>query len=77
MGEERCKSVKEEVDKLLKENFIREVRLSTWLTNIVIVKKANDKWRMCTDYTNMNRAYPKDAYPLPSINRLVDGTSEF
>ena len=62
MGEERCKSVKEEVDKLLKENFIREV---------------NDKWRMCTDYTNMNRAYPKDAYPLPSINRLVDGTSEF
>jgi len=43
MGEERCKAVREEVDKLLKANFIREVRYSTWLTNFVMVKKANDK----------------------------------
>jgi len=44
MGEERCKAVKEEVDKLLRANFIREVRFFTWLTNIVMVKKANGKW---------------------------------
>ena len=71
MGEEQLKAVKEEVDQLLHANFIKEVRLSTWLANVVMVKKANDKWRMCTDYTDLNRACPKDAYHLPSINRLV------
>nr|KYP52283.1 Transposon Ty3-I Gag-Pol polyprotein [Cajanus cajan] len=40
-----------------------------------IVKKPNGKWRMCTDYTNLNKACPKDAYPLPNIDRLVDGAS--
>ena len=42
-----------------------------------MVKKVNDKWRMCPDYTNLNRACPKDTYPLPSIDRLVDGASGF
>ena len=77
MGEERRRLVREEVDKLLKANFIREVRYSTWLSNVVMVKKANDKWRMCTDYTNLSKACPKDAYPLPSIDRLVDDASWF
>jgi len=45
------------------------------VTNIVKVKKTNDKWRRCTDYTDLNRACPKDAYPLPNIDRLVDGVS--
>ena len=44
MGEERHKVVKEEVDKLLHANIIREVRYSTWLASIITVKKANDKW---------------------------------
>ena len=76
MGEEQSKA-KEEVDKLLNVNFIREVKFSTWLTNVIMVKKANRKWRMCTDYTNLNRACPKDAYPLPSIDKLVDGAFGF
>ncbi|RDX82709.1 hypothetical protein CR513_36465, partial [Mucuna pruriens] len=42
-----------------------------------MVKKANGKWRMCTDYTDLNKACPKDPYPLPSIDRLVDGASGF
>ena len=42
-----------------------------------MVKKANGKWWMCTDYTDLNRACPKDAYPLPSIDKLVDGASRF
>jgi len=42
-----------------------------------MIKKANDKWQMCIDYINLNRAYPKDAYPLPNIDRLVDGASGF
>ena len=77
MGEEWRKAVKEEVDKLLHANFIREVRFSTWLANVVMVKKANNNLRICTDYTNLNRACSKDAYPLPSIDRLVDGASGF
>ena len=77
MGKEQQKAVREKVDKLLKANFIREVRYSTWLANVVMVKKANGKWRMCIDYTDLNKACPKDAYPLPSIDRLVDRAFEF
>ena len=65
MGEKWCSVVQEEVDKLLHANFIKEVKFSTWLTNIVMVKKAYCKWRMCTDYTDLNMAYPKDMYLLP------------
>jgi len=54
-----------------------EVRYSTWLANVVMVKKANDKWRMCIDYDDLNRACPKYAYPLPSIDRLINGAFRF
>lgn len=40
-----------------------------------MVKKSNGKWRMCTDYTNLNRVCPNDAYPLPTIGKLVDGAT--
>nr|KYP74504.1 Transposon Ty3-I Gag-Pol polyprotein [Cajanus cajan] len=55
--------------------FIREVQYTTWLANVVMVKKPNGKCRMCTDYTDLNKACPKDAYPLPNIDRLVDGAA--
>nr|KYP54269.1 Transposon Ty3-I Gag-Pol polyprotein [Cajanus cajan] len=42
---------------------------------MVLVKKNSGKWRMCVDYTDLNKACPKDSYPLPSIDRLVDGAS--
>ncbi|RDX71669.1 hypothetical protein CR513_48943, partial [Mucuna pruriens] len=42
-----------------------------------MVKKPSGKWRMCTDYTNMNKAFPKDPYPLPNIDRLVDSIAGF
>ncbi|RDX79202.1 hypothetical protein CR513_40405, partial [Mucuna pruriens] len=57
--------------------FVREVQYPTWLANVVMVRKPNGKWRMCTDYTNLNKASPKDPYPLPSIDRLVDGVAGF
>ncbi|RDX69532.1 hypothetical protein CR513_51345, partial [Mucuna pruriens] len=47
----------------------------SWLSNVVMVKKLSGKWRMCTDYTDLNRACLKDLYPLPSIDALVDGAS--
>ena len=46
-----------------------------WLANVVIVKKANGKWKMCVDFTNLNKACPKDSYPLPRIDTLVDSTA--
>ena len=55
--------------------FIREVYYPDWLANVVMVKKANGKWRMCVDFTDLNKAYPKDSYPLPRIDQLVDSTA--
>ena len=55
--------------------FIREVYYLDWLANGVLVKKANGKWRMCVDFTDLNKAYPKDSFPLPRINQLVDSTA--
>jgi len=75
LGEEKRKAAREESSKLLQAGFIREARYTTWLANVVIVKKPNGKWRMCTDYTDLNKACPKDAYPLPNIDRLVDGAA--
>ncbi|RDX79980.1 hypothetical protein CR513_39524, partial [Mucuna pruriens] len=72
-GEERRKATKEETNKLLTTGFIREVQYPTWLANVVMVKKSNGWWRMCTDYTNLNKACLKDLYSLPSIDRLVGG----
>ena len=42
----------------------------------MIVKKANGKWRMCVDFTDLNKACPKDSYPLPRIDQLVDSTAD-
>lgn len=48
---------------------------TTWLVNVVMVRKTNDKWQMCTDYTDLNKACPKDSHPLPIIDSLVNGAS--
>ena len=71
----RDNAIKEEVQKLMAAKFIREVYHPDWLANVVMVKKANGKWRMCVDFTNLNKACPKDSYPLPRINQLVDSTA--
>ena len=71
---ERQKAINEEVNKLLQAKAIREVEYSDWLANVVLVKKANDKWRLCIDFTDVNRACPKDSFPLPRINLILDVT---
>lgn len=71
--EEERKVVEEEVNKLREAGFVREVTYTMWLANMVMVKKANDKWCMCTDYRDLNNA--KYSHPLPSIYALVDGAS--
>ena len=74
-AQERDKANAEEVRKLLEANFIREVYYSDWLAIVIMVKKANGKWRICVDFTNLNKACPKDSYPLPRIDTLVDLTA--
>ena len=75
--QDRAQAIQEEVTKFLEAGFIREVEYPKWLTNVVLVKKSNGKWRVCVDYTDLNKACPKDCYPLPSIDLLVDATSGF
>jgi hypothetical protein len=72
---ERHDFIRKEVRKMLDTGFIEEVHHPVWLANPVIVPKANGKLRMCIDYTSLNKACPKDPYPLPRIDQIVDSTS--
>ena len=74
-AQERDKAIAEEVRQLLEDGFIQEVYYPDWLANVVMVKKANGKWRMCVDFMDLNRACPKDSYPLLRIDTLVDSTA--
>jgi hypothetical protein len=67
--------IRKEVRKLLDVGFIEEVHHPVWLANPVIVPKANGKLQMCVDYTSLNKACPKDPYPLPRIDQIMDSTS--
>ena len=56
--------------------FIQEVYYPNWLANVVLVKKVNGKWRMCMDFTDLNKACPNDSFPLPRIDQLMDSTAK-
>jgi hypothetical protein len=74
-NDDKCKAIGEEILKLLSAGFIREVYHPEWLANPVLVKNKNKKWRMCVDYTSLNKACPKDLFPLPRIDQVVDSTA--
>ena len=61
-----------EVDNLLQSGFIITVKYPEWLANVVVVPKKGNKWRVCVDYTDLNDACPKDSFPLPRIDQIVD-----
>ena len=65
----------DKVDKLLAYDFIKESFYPSWLTNPVLVKKPNGKWMTCVDFTDLNKAFPKDNFLLPRIDQLVNATS--
>ena len=67
-------AVKDEVMKLKKIGAIKEVFYPEWLANTVVVKKKTGKWRICVDFTNLNKACPKDPFPMPRIDQLVNAT---
>ena len=64
-----------EVQKLLEAEFIRERQYSKWVSNVVLVKKPNGTYRMCVSFTNLNKAYPNDSYPLLKRDKLVNSTA--
>jgi hypothetical protein len=68
--------VKEEVDWLLQAGFIQPCRYAEWVSNIIPVEKKNTgKIQICVDFRNLNRATPKDEFPMPVADLLVDSTS--
>jgi hypothetical protein len=67
--------IREEIKKLLDASFIWEVHHPRWLANPVVIPKANMKLWMCIDYISLNKACPKDPFPLPRIDQIVDSTS--
>jgi hypothetical protein len=75
MSDEKVKGARNEVKRLLSVGVIREVTYLEWLANVVMVKKANGKWRMCIDFTDFNKACPRDEFPLPRIDSLVDAAA--
>ncbi|GMH25727.1 hypothetical protein Nepgr_027570 [Nepenthes gracilis] len=70
-------AIREEVKQLLEVGSIREVQYPNWLSNVVLVKKSDEKWRICVDFTDVNKAYPKDSFPLPRIDLLMNSTSGY
>ncbi|CAA0839466.1 Unknown protein, partial [Striga hermonthica] len=74
-GAEMDKIIEQEVDKLLNAGHIKKIQFPEWLSNTVMVSKSGGKWRMCIDFRDLNKACPKDLYPLPRIDQLVDSTA--
>ncbi|GJU05435.1 reverse transcriptase domain-containing protein [Tanacetum coccineum] len=68
----RNQAIQEEVEKLVEAGIMKEVHCHDWLSNPVMVKKHDDSWRMCVDFKDLNKACPKDGYPLPEIDWKVE-----
>ncbi|GJZ20165.1 hypothetical protein Tco_0556755 [Tanacetum coccineum] len=68
---ERAKAIQIEVQKLVEAGIMREVYYQEWLSNPVMVKKHDGSWRMCVDFTDLNKVCPQDCYPLPEIDWKV------
>ena len=71
---EYAEAIKNEVIKLKQAGAIKKVFYPQWLANTVVVKKKTGKWRVCVAFTDLNKACPKDPFPMPRIDQLVDVT---
>ena len=75
LSEEKRRVVGEEIARFLAAGFIMEVLFPEWLANPVLVLKKNKQWRMCIDYTSLNKACSKDPFALPRIDQVIDSTA--
>ena len=73
-SKEHAEAVREEMTRLKQAGAIKEVFYPEWLANTIVVKKKSGKWRVCIDFTDLNKACPKDSFLMPKINQLVDAT---
>ena len=64
-SKDHSNAIKDEVMKLKQSGAIKEMFYPKWLSNTVVVKKKNGKWRVCVGFTNLNKAYPKGLFPMP------------
>ena len=71
---EHVDAIRDEVIKVKRVGAIKEVFYLEWLANTVVVEKKSGKWWVCVDFTDLNKAYPKDSFPMPWIDQLVDAT---
>nr|GEW83958.1 reverse transcriptase domain-containing protein [Tanacetum cinerariifolium] len=74
---ERAKAIQAEVQKLVEARIMREVYYHDWMSNLVMVKKHDESWRMCVDFTDLNKACLQDCYPLPEIDWKVESLCGF
>ena len=75
-SKEKLEFIVSETDKLLEAGVIKVVPHPTWVANPVVVPKPNSsKLRLCVDFTDLNKACPKDPFPLPRIDQIVDSTA--
>jgi hypothetical protein len=75
MSDEKTEAAKAEVHRLFEARFIETIAYPTWLANVVMVQKNSDKWRMCIDFMSFNKVCPKDNFPLPRIDKIVDSAA--
>jgi hypothetical protein len=74
--EPKRKAIASELHRLENAGFIREIKTSIWVSNPVIVPNKNiDVQRVCVDYTSLNKHWPKDPFPLPRIDQIIDSTA--
>ena len=73
-SKEHVGAILEEVAKLKQAGAIKKVFYPEWLANTVVVKKKSGKWRVCVDFTDLNKVCPKDPFPMPKIDQLVNAT---
>ena len=71
-SKEHANTIRDEVMKLKKAGAIKEVFYPEWLANTVVVKKKSRKWRVCVDFTDLNKTCLKDQFPMPRIDQLVE-----
>ena len=67
-SKEHANAIRNEVMKPKQAGAIKEVFYPEWLANTMVVKKKNGKWRVCVDFTDLNKAFPKDHFPMPQID---------
>ena len=72
--EPKRQAMGEELAKLLEAGFIRDIKHPDWLANLVMVPKKEKSWRLCVDFKDLNKACPKDPFPLPRIDQIIDAT---